>query len=111
MHPDKRGIARYGSTMLPMDDSLCTAAVIFAEGEPCIQLQPAAGLRRGFETENIRNSLGFCKQFRNHPALNLMYGENAHHNAECIFKAAARALKEALLMGQQAGNAFHKGCL
>jgi imidazoleglycerol-phosphate dehydratase len=110
---DKRGIARYGSAMLPMDDSLCIVAVDFCGRANlvynCSLLQGSAG---GFDTQNIKE---FFKAFVGNSAItlhiNLKYGENAHHNAECIFKAAARALKEALRIDGRQGMPSTKGCL
>lgn len=110
---DKKGIARYGSMMLPMDDSLVMAAVDFCGRANlvynCSLLQGYIG---EFDSGNIKE---FFKAFTSNSALtlhiNLMYGENAHHNAECIFKAVARALKEALVVDETQGIASTKGCL
>lgn len=110
---DKTGIARYGSAMLPMDDSLCMAAVDFCGRANlvynCSDLKGRVG---GFDTENIKE---FYKAFVSNSFItlhiNLLYGENAHHNAECIFKAAARALKEALKVDETQGMPSTKGCL
>ena len=110
---DKKGIARYGSTMLPMDDSLCTAAVDFCGRANLVY---NCGLLQGtigdFDTENIKE---FFKAFVSNSAItlhiNLMYGENAHHNAECIFKAVARTLREALRIESEQGILSTKGCL
>lgn len=110
---DKKGIARYGSTMLPMDDSLCTAAVDLCGRSNlvynCGLLQGTVG---DFDTENIKE---FFKAFVSNSFItlhiNLMYGENAHHNAECIFKAVARTLREALRIVSEQGIPSTKGCL
>lgn len=110
---DKTGIARYGSTILPMDDSLCMTAVDFCGRANLVY---NCGLLKGrigeFETENIKE---FFKAFVNNAAItlhiNLQYGENAHHNAECIFKAVAKALKAALLVDENQGLPSTKGCI
>ncbi len=110
---DKTGIARYGSVMLPMDDSLCMAAADFCGRS---NLVFNCGLLKGrigeFETENIKE---FFKAFVDNSSmtlhLNLQYGENAHHNAECIFKSAARALKAALKVDEAGGIPSTKGCI
>lgn len=110
---DKTGIARYGSTMLPMDDSLCMTAVDFCGRANLVY---NCGLLKGrigeFETENIKE---FFKAFVSNAAItlhiNLQYGENAHHNAECIFKAVAKALKAALLVDKTLGLPSTKGCI
>lgn len=110
---NKTGIARYGSIMLPMDDSLCMAAVDFCGRANLVyNCSPLKGRIGDFDTENIKE---FFKALVSNSALtlhiNLMYGENAHHNAECIFKAAARALKEALQVGETQGLPSTKGCI
>jgi len=110
---DKTGIARYGSAMLPMDDSLCTAAVDFCGRANLVyNCSLLSGCIGDFDTENIKE---FFKAFvsNSHITLhiNLQYGENTHHNAECIFKAVARALKEALQVYEAQGIPSTKGCL
>jgi imidazoleglycerol-phosphate dehydratase len=110
---DKTGIARYGSTILPMDDSLCMTAVDFCGRANLVY---NCGLLKGrigdFETENIKE---FFKALVSNAAItlhiNLQYGENAHHNAECIFKAVARALKAALQVDKTQGLPSTKGCI
>lgn len=110
---DKTGIARYGSIILPMDDSLCMAAVDFCGRANLVY--NCSGLRGNigdFGTENIKE---FFKAFVSNSFitlhLNLMYGDNAHHNAECIFKAAARALREAAGRSSTLGLPTTKGCI
>lgn len=110
---DKMGIARYGSAMLPMDDSLCTAAVDFCGRANLIyNCSELSGRVGDFDTELIKE---FFKAFVSNSFItlhiNLMYGENLHHNAECIFKAAARALKAAAARDASAGLPSTKGCI
>jgi imidazoleglycerol-phosphate dehydratase len=110
---NKIGIARYGSIMLPMDDSLCTAAVdLCGRANLIYNCEPLKGRIGEFETENLKE---FFKAFVSNSAItlhiNLLYGENAHHNAECIFKAVARALKEALSADETQGLPSTKGCI
>lgn len=110
---DKTGIARYGSIMLPMDDSLCMSAVDFCGRANLVyNCSPLQGHIGDFDTENIKE---FFNAFVSNSAItlhiNLMYGENAHHNAECIFKAVARALKEALRVDETQGVPSTKGCI
>lgn len=110
---NKIGIARYGSIMLPMDDSLCTVAVDFCGRANLIyNCEPLKGRIGEFETENLKE---FFKALVSNSAItlhiNLLYGENAHHNAECIFKAVARALKEALSLDETMVLPSTKGCI
>jgi imidazoleglycerol-phosphate dehydratase len=110
---DKTGIARYGSIMLPMDDSLCTAAVDFCGRANLVYNCSLLKGRTGdFDTENIKE---FFKAFASNAFItlhiNLMYGENLHHNAECIFKAVARTIKEASQRDKSLGLPSTKGCI
>ncbi|HYF84039.1 MAG TPA: imidazoleglycerol-phosphate dehydratase HisB [Clostridia bacterium] len=110
---DKVSIARYGSIMLPMDDSLCTTAVDFCGRANlvynCSTLQGCIG---DFDTENVKE---FFKALVSNSFItlhiNLLYGENLHHNAECIFKSVARALKEAAGRSPSIGVPSTKGCV
>lgn len=110
---DKTGIARYGGVILPMDDSLCMTAVDFCGRANLVYNCSLLKGRIGdFETEHIKE---FFSAFVSNSFItlhiNLMYGENAHHNAECIFKSAARALKEALKLDKTQGLPTTKGCI
>ncbi len=110
---DKRGIARYGSIMLPMDDSLAAAAVDFCGRANLVyNCGPLQGFIGNFDTGNIKE---FFKAFTSNSFMtlhiNLMYGENAHHNAECMFKAVARALKAALHLDGTREIASTKGSI
>jgi imidazoleglycerol-phosphate dehydratase len=110
---DKVGIARYGSMMLPMDDSLCMTAVDFCGRANLIyNCSSLKGHIGDFDTENIKE---FFKAFVSNSFItlhiNLMYGENLHHNAECIFKASARALREAASRSHSIGLPSTKGCV
>lgn len=110
---DKTGIARYGSVMLPMDDSLCLTAVdICGRSNLVYNCSILSGRIGDFETENIKE---FFKAFVSNGAItlhiNLQYGENAHHNAECMFKSVARALREAIQVDETRGLPSTKGCI
>jgi len=110
---DKTGLARYGSSMLPMDDSLCMVAVDFCGRANLVyNCRLLKGCIGAFDTENLKE---FFNAFVSNAAItlhiNLQYGENAHHNAECMFKAVARALKEALETDATGGLLTTKGCI
>lgn len=110
---DKTGLARYGSTMLPMDDSLCMAAVdLCGRANLVYNCSLLRGRIGDFDTENFKE---FFKAFVSNAAItlhiNLQYGENAHHNAECMFKAVARTLREALETDKTRGLLSTKGCI
>ncbi len=95
---DKAGICRYGSALIPMDETLCSAAVDLA-GRPNLVYHVTFGNRkiRKFDAALLRE---FFKALTDHSGmtlhLNLVYGKNTHHIAEAAFKAFSRALREAV---------------
>ncbi|WP_316013802.1 imidazoleglycerol-phosphate dehydratase HisB [Roseobacter sp. HKCCA0434] len=95
---DKRGIVRYGSCLLPMDDALVRAALDLS-GRPYLVWKVAftAPQIKTFDTELVRE---FFQGFSTHGGITLhveaLDGINAHHVAEAAFKAVARALRDAL---------------
>jgi imidazoleglycerol-phosphate dehydratase len=94
---DKRGIRRYGSCLLPMDEALAMVALDLS-GRPFLadDLQ-LAGVRIGeFEgdlTSHFFRSLATQAGLTLH--IRLLAGTDAHHIVEAVFKAVARALAEA----------------
>lgn len=95
---DKRGIRRYGSCLLPMDDALVRAALDLS-GRPFLVWNvdlPTAKIGT-FDTELVRE---FFQAFSTHGGITLhvdmLHGLNSHHIAEAAFKAVARALRDAL---------------
>jgi imidazoleglycerol-phosphate dehydratase len=94
---DKSGIRRYGDCTLPMDDTLVTVAVDLS-GRP--HLVWKADLPPGFVgTFDVDLAREFWQAFSSTARCNLHvllhYGLNRHHQLEAIFKAAARALRQA----------------
>lgn len=94
----KRGIRRYGSFHLAMDDALVRAALDLS-GRPFLVWNvdfPAAKIG-SFDTELVRE---FFQALSTHGGITLhvdrLHGLNAHHIAEATFKAVARALREAV---------------
>jgi imidazoleglycerol-phosphate dehydratase len=91
---DRRGIVRYGSASIPMDETLATCAVDFG-GRPAFVWR-VAGLDGkwigGFDCMLAKE---FFAAFANRAECNLHvvvhYGENPHHIIEAVFKAFARA--------------------
>jgi len=95
---DKKGINRYGSCLLPMDDALVRAALDIS-GRPFLVWNvemPTAKIGT-FDTELVRE---FFTAFAMQGGLTLhveaLDGFNSHHIAEAAFKAVARALRVAL---------------
>ncbi|MEM0988783.1 MAG: imidazoleglycerol-phosphate dehydratase HisB [Pseudomonadota bacterium] len=95
---DKRGIRRYGSCLLPMDDTLVRAALDLS-GRPYLvwKVDFTAPKIGSFDTELVRE---FFQAFSSHGGITLhvecLDGINSHHIAEAAFKAVARSLRDAL---------------
>ena len=95
---DRGGIRRYGSALVPMDESLAECAIDIS-GRPFLAFDadlPAASIA-GFDTELAEE---FFRAVANSAKLTLhvsvRYGTNAHHMIEACFKAFARALRVAV---------------
>ena len=95
---EKRGIRRYGSMLLPMDEALVLCAVDLS-GRCCLRMQAAFPSQKigTFDTELVEE---FFMAFSRHAGATLhlrqLDGTNSHHIAEAMFKAFARALSEAV---------------
>ncbi|MDJ0992354.1 MAG: imidazoleglycerol-phosphate dehydratase HisB [Dinoroseobacter sp.] len=95
---DKRGIVRYGSCLLPMDDTLVRAALDLS-GRPYLvwSLDMPTAKIGSFDTELVRE---FFQAFSTHGGITLhvekLAGLNSHHIAEAAFKSVARSLRDAL---------------
>jgi imidazoleglycerol-phosphate dehydratase len=95
---DKKGIRRYGSATIPMDEVLVMCAIDLS-GRPHLHFDAAFTQERlgDMDTELFRE---FFQALCLHGGLNLhikvLHGENNHHIAEAIFKAFGRALSEAV---------------
>lgn len=95
---DKRGIRRYGSATVPMDEALVSSNVDLS-GRPYLVFNAEFGGRMtgDFETqltEEFFRAVAFNAGMTLH--LNCLYGQNDHHKIEGIFKAFARSLAEAV---------------
>lgn len=94
---DKAYIARYGHAYVPMDESLARA-VVDLSGRYAFHLdatfsRPTVG---DLSTEMVGHFWSsFAEQVRCNLHMTLLYGENAHHQVEALFKATARALRAA----------------
>ncbi|MEM8959692.1 MAG: imidazoleglycerol-phosphate dehydratase HisB [Pseudomonadota bacterium] len=95
---DKRGIRRYGSCLLPMDDALVRAALDLSGRPYLVWNLPLHTAKIGtFDTELVRE---FFQALSTHAGITLhveaLAGINSHHITEAAFKAVARALRDAL---------------
>lgn len=100
---DKKGIRRYGSATVPMDDALVMCAIDLS-GRPYLHMDalskeaifttPRLG---DMDTELVREFFqAICANGGMNLHIKLLHGENNHHIAEAIFKAFGRALCEAV---------------
>ena len=97
---DKRGITRYGSFLLPMDEALILAAVdISGRSCLCFELDIPTEKIGTFDTELVEEFfLGFTRNCPMSLHLRKLSGKNAHHIVEGTFKSVARALKAAVAL-------------
>lgn len=94
---DKKGVKRYGSFILPMDEALCLAAVdlsgrIFSKTDIEIKDEKTSD----FETVLLPHFFGsFSQASLSTIHIKLLDGTDTHHIIESVFKSFARALREA----------------
>ena len=103
---EKRGICRYGSIILPMDEALLLAAVDLS-GRDCLGYDLAIPTEKvgDFDTELNREFwLGFVRNAGCSLHLRSLAGDNSHHIIEGAFKAAARAIKAAVKLDPDAAD-------
>ncbi|MBK7531430.1 imidazoleglycerol-phosphate dehydratase HisB [Piscinibacter sp.] len=97
---DKKGLTRYGHAYVPLDEALSRVVVDFS-GRPGLHMNVPfkSGMVGGFDTQLTYE---FFQGFANHALVTLhidnLKGENAHHQAETVFKAFGRALRMALAL-------------
>lgn len=94
---DKKGIVRYGSCMLPMDEALAMCAVDLS-GRPYLVFDaPFKGDMVGAMDTQMAHEFFYAVSYAAGMNLHLkvLYGENDHHMMEALFKAFAKALDAA----------------
>ena len=95
---DKKGIRRYGHAYVPLDEALSRVVIDFS-GRPGLEMHVPfkSGMIGHFDSQL---AFEFFQGFVNHAFVTLhidnLRGENAHHQAETVFKAFARALRDAI---------------
>ncbi len=103
---DKKGLARYGFFILPMDECLCRVAIDLGN-RPYLAYNVTAPTSyvRDFNIILVKE---FCRSFSNTLGANLHieleYGEEPHHIAESIFKCLARAIDAASRIDPRLGG-------
>ncbi|MCV3272666.1 imidazoleglycerol-phosphate dehydratase HisB [Roseobacter sinensis] len=105
---DKRGIRRYGSCLLPMDDALVRCALDLSARPYLIWNVPLPTPKIGtFDSELVRE---FFQALSTHGGITLhvdmLHGLNSHHIAEAAFKSVARALRDAVELDPRKSDAI-----
>lgn len=105
---DKKGIARYGHAYVPLDEAL-SRVVIDLSGRPGLEFH-VPFTRAMIGTFDVDLAHEFFQGFVNHAQVTLhvdnLRGDNAHHQAETVFKAFARALRMAVARDPRAATAI-----
>jgi imidazoleglycerol-phosphate dehydratase len=97
---DKRGIQRYGWAIVPMDETLAQVAIDLS-GRPAFvyNAKYAGGTIGTFPVELVEEFFkGVSINGKLNLHINVLYGTNNHHIAESIFKATAKALRQAVTL-------------
>ena len=95
---EKRGIRRYGSAIIPMDEALILTAVDIS-GRACLgyEMDIPAEKVGTFDTELVEEFLtGFVRKAEMTIHVRKLAGKNSHHIIEGAFKSLARSLREAV---------------
>jgi imidazoleglycerol-phosphate dehydratase len=105
---DKKGVRRYGHAYVPLDEAL-SRVVLALSGRPGLEFRvPFTRARIGeFDVDLF---IEFFQGFVNHAMVTLhvdnLRGDNAHHQAETVFKAFGRALRMAVEPDSRAADAM-----
>jgi imidazoleglycerol-phosphate dehydratase len=103
---DKRGLRRYGHAYVPLDEALSRVVIDFS-GRPGLHMRVdfKSGMIGALDSQLVYE---FFQGFSNHAGVTLhidnLFGDNAHHQCETIFKAFARALRMALEIDPRAAG-------
>ncbi|MGI6055454.1 MAG: imidazoleglycerol-phosphate dehydratase HisB [Bilifractor sp.] len=94
---DKKGIRRFGSSILPMDETLVMTAVDLS-GRPYFVYDAdfASDRMGGMSTQMVREffyAISYSAEINLH--MKVMYGENDHHKTEALFKSFGKSLDQA----------------
>ena len=105
---DRKGIVRYGSALIPMDETL-TRVVVDLSGRPYLVWKvtiprPALG---ELDTELVKEWFhAFAQTVGANVHVETLYGVNSHHIVESCFKGLARALRQAVAIDPRAAQAI-----
>lgn len=100
---EKRGIVRYGSMILPMDETLILSAVDFS-GRSCLRYSAEIPAQKvgDFDTELVEEFwLALVRSCECNLHIKQLDGTNSHHIIEGMFKSVARSMKQAVTIEEQ----------
>lgn len=100
---DKKGIYRYGSMLLPMDEALILCAVdIGSRSSVNFDVEIPTQKVGDFDTELVKEFvLALAREMGLTVHIRMLAGENTHHIIEGIFKALGRALRQACAIEEE----------
>jgi imidazoleglycerol-phosphate dehydratase len=95
---DKKGIARYGHSSVPMEDALANVSLDLSGRPACVYNAEYGSEKIGdFDVECVEEILrAFSNSGKFNLHVNVPYGSNSHHIAEAIFKALGQAMAVAV---------------
>ena len=95
---DKKGIARYGYSSVPMEDALANVSLDLSGRPACVYNAEYRSSKIGdFDVECVEEFLrAFSNSGKFNLHVNVPYGTNSHHIAEAIFKALGQAMATAV---------------
>ncbi len=100
---DKAGINRYGTSFVPMDETLGMASLdLSGRSYLVFDAEFTNPILGNFDTELVEEffqALAFNMQMNLH--LKILHGKNNHHKSESLFKATGRALREAVTLNPE----------
>lgn len=97
---EKKGIARYGTAYVPMDEALARC-VLDLSGRSALVFKAEFNRKKvgDLSTEMIEHFFqSFAENLKANIHIEVLYGKNTHHKIEAIFKAFARAMRQACEM-------------
>jgi len=97
---EKKGIKRFGSAHVPMDDSLARAAVdLGGRAYSSLELKLSHPQIEDLKTEDIEHFFhSFAQASKSNLHLTVLYGSNDHHKIEAAMKSLALALRQAVTL-------------
>lgn len=108
-----KNITRFASEYIPMDESLAfCSADLGGRAYLVFNADFKAPKINDYDTQMTKEFFyALAQNMRSTLHINLLYGENDHHKTEAIFKAAAKAVKKALILTEDGGIASAKGSI